>query len=298
MRHEEMQTVSEGQNKPRRRNLVVVRAGEGSIHESWLNAPGEERSWDLIVSYFGKAPDRFRDGDWLRIDGQGLKYQALHDLITSQEALIRQYEYVWFPDEDLAFTCEDANRFFERCRLLSVPLAQPALTPDSYFSHAITLHEPFFQVRYTSFVEIMAPCLRQDVLWKLLPTFKENHSGWGLDHVWPELLGGDASRIAIVDDVRVRHTRPVGGGQYYKVLGSLGKNAPKEYEDLKERYGISQVHYRIRGGITRSGREIQDGIALRFLYLMGLLRITPLLKMRWQDVPRFVASALYQQAKA
>ncbi len=46
----------------RRKNLVIVAAGDASLHEGWLAGAGE-RSWDLIVNYFGEDPQRYRRDD-------------------------------------------------------------------------------------------------------------------------------------------------------------------------------------------------------------------------------------------
>ena len=64
----------------KRRNLVIVRAGDASLHEQWLAGDGE-RNWDLIVNYFGDDPARYRNEDVRRIDSKGPKWPALHDLI-------------------------------------------------------------------------------------------------------------------------------------------------------------------------------------------------------------------------
>src|ERR1017187_5144904 len=190
-----------------RRNLVLLRAGDTSIHPHWLNAPGQERNWDLIVSYFGDDPDIFRGGDWLRIDSKGPKLPGLHDVIRNHEQLVRQYDYVWLPDDDLRCSCEAINRLFDVCREQRLKLAQPSLTHDSYFTFPITLHSPLFRLRFTTFVEVMAPCMSSDVLWQLLPTMNENLSGWGVDFIWAAMLGGQASSIAIIDEGQIGHTR-------------------------------------------------------------------------------------------
>jgi len=96
-----------------RRNLVLLRAGDTSIHSHWLNAPDQERNWDLVINYFGDHPEKFRGGDWLRIDGKGLKWPGLNDFLRGHEQLVRQYDYIWLPDEDLLCTCQDINRLFE-----------------------------------------------------------------------------------------------------------------------------------------------------------------------------------------
>ena len=43
-----------------RRMLVVLRAGDMSLHTGWLQgAPPESRTWDLHLSYFGDHSDPF-----------------------------------------------------------------------------------------------------------------------------------------------------------------------------------------------------------------------------------------------
>ncbi|MGB9454815.1 MAG: DUF707 domain-containing protein [Bryobacteraceae bacterium] len=220
-----------------RRNLAIVRAGDGSLHTQWLNRSGEERNWDLIVSYWGDDPKAYRGGDWLRVDSKGLKFQAVDELIRTHGELVRKYDYVWLAEDDLACTCRDINRFFDICHHERLDLAQPALTHDSYFTLAITLESPCFRLRYTSFVEIMAPCFSADALVIVLPTLKESLSGYGLEELWVNLLG-EGDSVAIIDKVQMRHTWPVGGGQLYKALEALGKSAWGELEQVfkKVRY--------------------------------------------------------------
>src|SRR5579871_6388732 len=99
-----------------RRNLVIARAGDGSLHPGWLNGPGEERNWDLIVSYFGDDPNLFRGDGWIRLDHKGLKFPGLYRLLSENEALIRRYDYILLADDDLATDCSGINRFFDICR--------------------------------------------------------------------------------------------------------------------------------------------------------------------------------------
>jgi hypothetical protein len=66
-----------------------------------------------------------------------------------------------------------------------------------------------FKYRETNFVEVMIPCFNQVAFLKILPTLSENISGWGLDHLWPKLLGNTA-KVGIIDEVSIFHTRPIG----------------------------------------------------------------------------------------
>jgi hypothetical protein len=280
-----------------RRNLVIVRAGDSSIHPEWLNAPGEERNWDLIVSYFGDNPDMFRGGDWLRIDGKGPKLRGVYNLIHSHEQLVRQYEYVCLAEEDLQCTCHGFNRIFEVCRERRLKLAQPSLTHDSYCAHAITLHSPSFRLRFTTFVEQMIPCMDSDTLWRLLPTMNESVSCWGVEFAWAGILASDPFSIAIIDEVQIRHTRPLGSGTLYDPLKANGISPWDEYRAAEKKYGITSHRYWIERAVRNSGREVNDGLWLLFLYGWGLLTAIPRLKQPWTARPRFCLSAIYQQLK-
>ena len=238
---------------PRRKNLVIVRAGDLSLHEQWLDGD-EERNWDMIVNYFGDDPDRYRRDDVQRIDSKSIKWPALHDLILQLGPDVSWYDRVWFPDDDLKMTKAQINSFFEIVEKHNFALAQPALTRDSYISHLVTLHNPLFLLRFTNFVEIMAPCFSRDFLLRVLPSFKENLSGWGLDFLWPSCVS-DWTKIAIVDAVAVCHTRPIGGPNY-PFLAGTGKNATQEMWELLAKYGLSLEHPFVRGGIDELGRML------------------------------------------
>jgi hypothetical protein len=54
-----------------------------------------------------------------------------------------------------------------------------------------------------------------------LGSFRDSVSGFGLDHLWPALLGGARSRIAIIDAAGVIHTRPL--GRNYDVVAAVAE---------------------------------------------------------------------------
>jgi len=46
-----------------RKSLLVVRAGEDSLHSSWIRGR-RDRNFDLLVSYYGAVPGKYeRDGE-------------------------------------------------------------------------------------------------------------------------------------------------------------------------------------------------------------------------------------------
>ncbi len=237
-----------------RRNLVIVRAGDASLHEEWLGGD-VERNWDLIVNYFGDDPQRYRRDDVRRIDSKGPKWPALHALIQDIAPDVFGYERVWLPDDDLRATGAGINSFFDIVQKHGLALSQPALTPDSHLGHLITLRNRSFELRFTNFVEIMAPCFDRDCLKRLLTTFNENLSGWGLDFYWPTLIA-DWTRIAIVDAVTVCHTRPIGGPNYRHLAGS-GKDPRQELQELLAKHGVTPEMPCVRGGIDKTGRRLR-----------------------------------------
>lgn len=249
-----------------RRGLVIVRAGDHSLHPGWTTQR-EARRWDLVVSYFGADPDRHRGPD-PRIDDPGQKWEGLHALLTRAD-FWRSYAYIWLPDDDLAAGHGSVDRLFDAMGEHELALAQPALSWPSFYSHAITLHHPSFALRITNFVEIMAPCFSRAALERCVPTFTESLSGWGLDFVWPTLLA-PGERAGIVDAATVTHTRPVGGPSYAR-LRRDGISPMDEARRALAAHGLApDIAPQVFGGVTREGRSLEgsrrdDAAQLRHL---------------------------------
>ncbi len=63
-------TSRDGAAQTRRKYLVIVRAGDKSLHPAWLAGEGD-RTWDLVVNYFGADPEIYREPGVIRIDSKG-----------------------------------------------------------------------------------------------------------------------------------------------------------------------------------------------------------------------------------
>ena len=236
------------------RSLVIVRAGDTSLHPRWTRDLAT-RDWDLVVSYFGTDPQRFRDPGESRIDDKGQKWSGLHALLT-REDFWHAYDYIWLPDDDLAIEQDNISRLFQRASAMQLMLAQPALSWNSYYSHRITLVHPSFTLRMTNFVEVMAPCFARPFLERCLPTFTENLSGWGLDVLWPRMLPRTPRSCAIIDALPMTHTRPVGGPGYDK-LRMAGLTAADEGDALMMKYGIPlDSRAMVYAGVDGEGRTL------------------------------------------
>lgn len=218
------------------KNLIIVRAGDKSLHPQWID--NELRNWDIAVSYFGDYPERYTGQyDYLHVY-KGSKWQGLSDFVQTQSDLIAQYDYVWFPDDDLFANCETINEFFDYCKQLDLVIAQPALTPYSYFSWSVTLADPNCNYRLTDFVEIMAPCFKQSTFHLFKDTFALNSSGWGLEWLWRDIAQRkDMLKFGIIDKSPVFHTRKVGTAAHGGTAGS----PIHEFQILMETYGLNKT---------------------------------------------------------
>lgn len=222
-----------------RRNLVILRAGDKSLHPEWIQGA---RHFDLLISYYGSTPDCHRqDADHYEMR-KGPKWSCIADLLAARPELIDQYDNFWFPDDDLSVSTETLNRMFALFHGLGLDLAQPALTANSYFSWSLLLQQEGHVARYSQFVEVMAPLFTRETLRKVLHTFAESRSGWGLDWVWPTVLAPHHPKIAILDATPVWHTRPIGGDLY--------KNNPDLDPRLDERRLLAQYQC---GALRSSG---------------------------------------------
>jgi len=191
--------------------LALFRAGAGSLHPHAVQRL-DAQNFDYALSWYGDAPPAQADGAAFVHNVKGAKWPGLEATLMAHWDQIQKYRYVWFPDDDLLCVPEQVSRLFSICEDLRLELAQPALTPDSYFAHAITLQHSAFQLRFTNFVEIMAPVLSTDLLARVFHTLRGQISGFGLDALWPRFTR--LGKVAIVDDTPVRHTRPCGGPVY------------------------------------------------------------------------------------
>ena len=260
-----------------KRNLVIVRAGDKSLHPEWLKG-APSRSWDLVVNYYGENPDLYRVPGVERIDSKGPKWPALHELICANPRFQTDYDYIWLPDDDLRTDAAQINLLFEIMAQYHLQVAQPALTWNSYFGHLTTVRNSKFRLRYTNYVEVMAPCLSARLLAMTLPLFNANLSGWGLDFVWTKFAANPDAEVAIIDAVSVQHTRPVGGPNY-DALRARGISPWDELRAFCKSNGIEEEPVIFtRRAIYRSGAVIDAQAKPRRFMLSAIAGYLPALR--------------------
>jgi hypothetical protein len=228
-----------------RRNLVVLRANEESLHPSWLRDIEErDRSWDLCVSYYGR-PETFPPQDFAEyacLQHQDRKFTAIKKLMH-RGSLLWDYDYIMFPDDDLQMTWSDLNILFGICGEYQLQLAQPSLHPDGVINYPNSKQNPDYLLRFVTMIEIMAPVFSRQALQRCIYTFDLNESGYGIDYAWSKLVDGPLTKIAIIDRVAVDHTRPTGTS--YDLEGAM-----EEGYATADRFGyLDQCSMRELGGI-------------------------------------------------
>jgi hypothetical protein len=255
-----------------KRNLVYLRAGDNSLHSSWV-VPREKRNYDLFISYFGDRPGIFQDDGEYYEAATGLKFPAVTRLLKEKSDLIYSYNAIWIPDDDLLTCAEYISRMFELFHKHKLQLAQPALAPGSYLAHPVTAMMKGKSLHFTRYVEVMCPIFSRFALKKLADTFSLSVSSWGIDAIWGHRLGYPSKRIAVLDETPVVHTRPIGKGSFYDAI--KGKKISPAAEGLKliKRYKIASdweiVRRRNFGSVPlRNSRQPGEWMGLHSLQEM------------------------------
>lgn len=239
-----------------RRNLIIVRAGERSLHRTWSEGH-PDRSWDLLISSY--APDgalHAEDGDLPMSIDRGTKFDSLHRYLTAHPEVFDRYDYICLPDDDLLMSGPAIDRLFATCREFDLHLAQPSQVWTSYYGHAITLNSPGFRLRFTNFVEAQWPCFRSDYLRALLPVIANRYSGWGIDVVWALLMSDPWQACAVIDEVSMVHTRPHFTGDIYPALARLGVKPKGERAGVLRDYRNPPRLQVVYGAVRLDGRRV------------------------------------------
>jgi hypothetical protein len=195
-------------NPPTPRSLVIARVGRGSLHENWI-ASSAPRDWDLVLCPFEPLEPGVTEGCTVTEVIPGPKWTGLRTLLNEWPDW-RSYDSIWLPDDDIVTDAATISRMFEVAHGVGLDLFAPALHEASHFAHFTTMRNPSFYGRWVGFVEIMVPGFSAKGLDALLPTLDETETGWGwgLDSLWPKLLGYQG--VGIIDGTPVLHARPVG----------------------------------------------------------------------------------------
>ena len=205
-----MTLPSRSRGGPRPRAVVILRIGAQHRVSGWAKTRRAARDWLLVLSPYENLPDLAEFEPDMLIPRKGGKWDVLHALLSDRPDLLTRAPRIWLPDDDIEADAETVSRFLDIAAAEDLALAQPALTPDSEFSHYITIRNPLCRLRRTNFVEIMAPLLTPAVLRASLADMEGRPAAKGLDFVWSSHVDRPERRIAIIDATPMAHRRPIG----------------------------------------------------------------------------------------
>lgn len=197
----------------------------------------------------------------------GRKVAGFAEIFREHEDMIATYDYVALFDDDVSASPEVIARLFDICAARDLKIAQPALTHDSYFSYAGVLQQPEFELRHTTFVEMMAPVFRADLLQEVRPLFDLGFES-GIDLIWCNQCFETAEDFAVVDACPVRHTNPVGAQMARNGFGE-GRIYEDDIYELLSRFDLPWLPCVPYSAVTFGGRKITS----RFALLAHALRI-------------------------
>lgn len=242
--------------------LVIVRAGASSLHPGWLK-PKRDRHFDLLISEYEESPlTPDSEGVWrLRLPGK--KVEGWRSTLAREWERISTYDSVAFIDDDIAVTADQITRCFELGEGHGLSIWQPALAWNSYFSYAGFLQNPFCQVRFVNFIEMMCPFFSISALTQVSQLFSYGMEA-GVDLVWCSALRLGQPPCGIVDAVSVTHTRPV--ASLKEMNGFVGRTYEDDIDWCLTHFRMDWPSLVASSGLSRRGKHIgRAGIFLRLL---------------------------------
>lgn len=255
---------------PRRSDrLVVTRAGARTVCEGWLE-PAGARDFDLWISWHEAALEIGPNASTARSSvceerRGGPNLAGLAALFAERRDELASYALIALLDDDIEIDARGLARLFERAAAGRYLICQPALSHDSFYSHALTLAQPAMSVRHVNFVEMMCPVFRAETLLECLPLFGAGLEV-GIDMLWCHLGEPRPGDHAIIDDVVVRHARPIGLRKAENGFAG-GRRYEDDVAEASARYGLERTTPLAFDGVDRRGRRRASRLALAFAAL-------------------------------
>ena len=144
------------------------------------------------------------------------------------------YKYIGLLDDDQAIAVSGLNRLLEIAEQQKLDVFQPAVSADSYYSHAMFVQKHGHAPESVHWVEIMSPFLRKEIFESGEAFYKANISSYGVDrYLFPYLQKRlNRCHTALIHEVSIRHLKPVTDGNK---KFSNGLDARQEGEVLRKK---------------------------------------------------------------
>lgn len=257
------------------RNIVIAPCGNKRqlFNQYWLQ-DADQKEFDLCILFYHETvehPEVFQSADYF-FHLKDYKYHMLHRLLTElKPEWLDSYDYFYFPDDDIEIDTLQINRMFALSKAMGAAISQASLSNDSFCSWPMFKQKKNSFCRFVGQIEVMAPLFERQALKRCLPSFIGNKSSWGVDSVWPKLLGYPEDRLIVFDCVVMKHTLPVGGGELYSKLGGTPYD---EWEHITQQFGAKKHNYREYGRLLLTNKRVNK---MQFISIQ-----TSNLLARWQ----------------
>jgi hypothetical protein len=217
------------------KNLAIARAGDYSLHETWLSDPAK-KNFDLLVAYYGAEPGKWKAKADLYDQTPGLKYPWFEQA-WSLGKQFSDYDAIWLADEDIGADTETVSDMFDIFHESGLAIGQPAMADDGVVGFEMMRRVPGLLLRHTEFVEEQVPIFSRAALSRIGHTFGEAKSGWGLGVAWSKIISPIEKTLGVIDACPVFHSRPLkAGSMYTHVLPGMGISARDELDQLRAGY--------------------------------------------------------------
>ena len=119
------------------------------------------------------------------------------------------YNYIGLLDDDQAIAVSGLNRLLEIADQQGLDVFQPAVSADSYYSHAMFVQKHGHPPEPVYWVEIMSPFLRKEVFESGESFYKSNISSYGVDRYLFPYLQKKMNRChtALIHEVSIKHLK-------------------------------------------------------------------------------------------
>ena len=183
------------------------------------------------------------------------------------------YTYIGLLDDDQAISVSSLNKLLNIATENGFDVFQPAVSPDSFYSHAMFVQKKGHLPEPMHWVEIMSPFLRKEIFESGEQFYKSNISSYGIDrYLFPYLQRRlNQNNTALIHEVSIRHLKPVTDGNK---KFSNGLDARQEGEVLRKK---------VLALIQSEGLNFSEE-ALQSIYEKG--------KFRWQKLKYDVKRSL------
>ena len=254
--------------------LIIVRAGAQSRHSTFIGVDCR-RNYDLLVTEYEDGVPYFEGDGIVYVSLPGNKLSGFNEIFIRHVEIFERYSHIALIDDDIETSGETLSASFEYGVSLGLQVWQPSLTWDSYFSYACFLNNPGFRVRYTNFVEMMCPFFSTQALRLIAPLFGLGYRT-GIDLVWCRVLKEPFLKAAILDNVVVRHTRPIGATKAQR-----GYARHERYDDVFLRM-LDDMGLTFRGNVVYAALDRNNNfigsrlsILVRSTRILAAIRSSP-----------------------